>query len=124
MRFDVEFFGSVGTWQPIGQGQVILEETGLVLLGRSLRVPMPMAYAIFVKVAGAESMRTVPYSYILKHVPPDLISRGHRVEVRPLVPKQKSWFRFRMAKPRRKHDQQFAERLVELRKLAAHYYSA
>lgn len=124
MKFDVSyirpaFARRISPMQPIGAGQILLEDTGLILLGLQPRFYLPLLLEVYVKVSGVESIRTLPYGHIREHRVPNELRTLHRLRVASTDSERAHIVTFKMTKPRRKHDQQFSERLRELMTLTA-----
>jgi hypothetical protein len=77
MKYDVKF--SSGKQGAVGPGSVYLDETGLVVEGDFPRFTVPLLHRLLRQIICTPSVRTIPFSKIVKYVPPRWWRRRHRV---------------------------------------------
>lgn len=118
MSFDVTFQyrKNPNRISPLGRGSILLEDVGMVLLGRFPRFHVPWMRDFFDNIICVDGMRTIPYLTISAHTPPKWWTSFHRLDVEP--GRVGGVLLFRMSGRRRAMDHKFSERFQELHTIA------
>lgn len=101
-----------------GRGAVYVDETGLVIEGEFPRFEVPLLTRIVWRIVCTPSVRTIPFSKVIKYVPPRRWLRSHHRIVYALPNRSKRTVTFKVADGRWATDADFSARFEEFRSAA------